>query len=182
MPQSLYGLDCKVEKQIEVVTCQIKQSVKLYYASAGRKRSWIIYCWLVWCRRKILFQLIIHDRIRTSEQAVNCTMQVQAARSYNWKFEITYRLQSSPSTRSQNRSAAALACARWEDTIKRTGLRERRSLELPGTAAVDDASRIGRDAWGRRQACTEPRTSCRMSTRRSPRRLDWAAKYIHYRV
>ena len=40
--------------------------------SAGRKRSWIIYCWLVWCERKILFQLIIHDRIRASEQvAIN---------------------------------------------------------------------------------------------------------------
>ena len=37
--------------------------------SAGRKWSWIIYCWLVWCERKILFQLIIHDRIRASEQA-----------------------------------------------------------------------------------------------------------------
>ena len=26
------------------------------------------YCWLVWCERKILFWLIIHDRLRPSEQ------------------------------------------------------------------------------------------------------------------
>jgi hypothetical protein len=37
--------------------------------SAGRKRSWIIYCWLVWCERKILFWLEIYDRLRPSEQA-----------------------------------------------------------------------------------------------------------------
>ena len=23
--------------------------------SGGRKRSWIIYCWLIWCERKTLF-------------------------------------------------------------------------------------------------------------------------------
>jgi len=42
--------------------------------SAGRKRSWIIYCWLVWCERKILFLLEIYDRLRPSEQAefANC--------------------------------------------------------------------------------------------------------------
>ena len=37
--------------------------------SFRRKRSWIIYCRLVWCERKILFQLIIYDRIRVSERA-----------------------------------------------------------------------------------------------------------------
>ena len=37
--------------------------------SAGRKRSWIIYCWLIWCERKILFWLKIYDRLRPSEQA-----------------------------------------------------------------------------------------------------------------
>jgi len=28
------------------------------------------YCWLVWCERKILFWLIIHDRLRPSEQTI----------------------------------------------------------------------------------------------------------------
>ena len=35
-------------------------------SSAGWTGSWIIYCWLIWLvwyERKILFQLIIHDRI-----------------------------------------------------------------------------------------------------------------------
>ena len=27
--------------------------------SGGRKRSWIIYCWLVWCERKTLFLLAV---------------------------------------------------------------------------------------------------------------------------
>ena len=27
------------------------------------------YCWRIWCERKILFWLIIHDRLRPSEQA-----------------------------------------------------------------------------------------------------------------
>jgi len=36
--------------------------------SFRRKRSWIICCWLVWCERNIMFQLIIRDRIRASEQ------------------------------------------------------------------------------------------------------------------
>jgi len=29
------------------------------------------YCWLVWCKRKILFWLKIYDRLRPSEQAAN---------------------------------------------------------------------------------------------------------------
>ena len=40
--------------------------------SGGRKRLWIIYCWLVWCERKILFWLKIYDHLRPSEQA-DCT-------------------------------------------------------------------------------------------------------------
>jgi len=34
------------------------------------------YCWLVWCERKILFWLIIHDRLRASEQAEHSVMML----------------------------------------------------------------------------------------------------------
>ena len=51
----------------------ITPEVWLTACSADWAGSWIIYCWLVWlvwCERKILFQLIIHDRLRPAEQAV----------------------------------------------------------------------------------------------------------------
>ena len=44
------------------------------FVSSRRKWSRIIYCWLVWCERKILFQFIIHDRIQTGEQTVNMSL------------------------------------------------------------------------------------------------------------
>ena len=36
----------------------------------GRKRSWIIYCWLIWYERKILFWLKIYDRLHQNKQDV----------------------------------------------------------------------------------------------------------------
>ena len=39
--------------------------------SEGRKRSWIIYCCLVWCERKTLLWLKIYDRLRPNEHADN---------------------------------------------------------------------------------------------------------------
>ena len=39
--------------------------------SGGHKRSWIIYCWLVWCERKTLLWLKIYDRLRPNEHADN---------------------------------------------------------------------------------------------------------------
>ena len=42
--------------------------IQIPVCSFRRKRSWIIYCWLIWLvwyKRKILFQLIIHDRCKS---------------------------------------------------------------------------------------------------------------------
>ena len=55
----------------QCVTYNMLGAIEKYVACPFRlKRSWIIsqkYCWLVWCERKILFQLIIHDRISRNE-------------------------------------------------------------------------------------------------------------------
>jgi len=53
------------------LTCPWNEATPRDHAACSfhRKRSWIIYCWLVWCERKIMFQFIIHDRISPVEQA-----------------------------------------------------------------------------------------------------------------
>ena len=63
----------KLSFKIMVVSGPIEVVLVLFFFAAcsfRRKRSWIIYCWLVWCEKKILFQFIIRDRIRAIGQAV----------------------------------------------------------------------------------------------------------------
>ena len=45
-----------------------REKTKYTACSFRRKRSRIIYYWLVWSEREILFQIIIHDCIQASEQ------------------------------------------------------------------------------------------------------------------
>ena len=62
-----YHLSTKITNWRRVNEGRRRTSAEVQLSSAcsfRRKRSWIIYCWLVWCERKILFQIIIHDRIR----------------------------------------------------------------------------------------------------------------------
>jgi len=58
--------------------------------SGGCKRSWIIYCWLVWCERKILFWLEIYNRLRPSEQAYVCKVSFIAYCSLKLVLLLAY--------------------------------------------------------------------------------------------